>query len=475
MLNRTAAARQNQGKRDSDQGRVSQSAGQVLLGRGGLGYIARRGIDAGTSLALLTLDGVSRMATMQPLTMLSLLPDIVPEVGLAAWNGLRLGCGPEVVRLKAMTVQDGGKGEEDPAGTAAIDALFASLPDEVGDFPSALARNFLMTMFSGMAAVEAVPGPSGTGLKELWPVNSLTLRFKREDDGSLGLYQRQTADPNGLASYAAGMGGVYTPMPMDRFFWASLDGFPDDPYGRAPFAPAINEVLICLAYIRDLTLAVHRIGAPRWDVGFDFEMWATLARDVIGLTDPAEIDEWVQAKFAESVQFFNDLKADDAFFHDLKTTVNAVGAGDGWPDVTGIWELLRLRLVQALKQMPTLMGVHVGSTETYSGVEWQIYAKGLEAIVAKAAWPLVKAAQLHLQLLGMPLRVEAEFSPIRANQRMSDAQAEQLEIANAARKRDEGWTTQDEAAMAITGTAAVAEPRNWQTQPQVQEKLTEEE
>ena len=80
----------------------------------------------------------------------------------------------------------------------------------------------------------------------------------------------------------------------------------------------------------------------------------------------------------------------------------------------------------------------------------------MQAMVQKAARPIVRCAQLHLQLLGMPYKAVAEFEPIRSIQRKQDADAEKLEIENAARKRDEGFQSQDTSAMEITGSAPVA-------------------
>ncbi len=438
-------------------GRVSQGAGSAILGKGGLGYIARRGIDFGTSVSLQSVEGVARLASQQPLELLSMLPDLVPEVGLAAWNSLRLGCSPGTVRIKAMTLGANGESEEAPDGTAAINNLFDNLPDEVGSFEDALAKNFLSVLFSGMCATEGVPGPRNQGLAAVYPVNPLTLRFKRETTGELALYQRQTSDASGLGSYAAGLGGFYEPLPMESFFWSSLDAFPDDPYGRAVFAPALTEVLRMLAFINDLSLAFHRLGSPRHDVGFDFEMWAQLARDVIGMTDPVEIDKWVQKKFAEAQAFFQDMEVDDAFFHDLKSKVGVLGVGNAWPDFEAMFDILRYRLIIALKQNPVLMGFVNGSTETWSDVQWEIYSKGMQTLVKKAAQPLLRCAQLHLRLLGKPYTAICEFEPIRSIQRLEDAQAEAAEIANEARKRDEGWQEQDTSSMALTGSAAVAD------------------
>jgi hypothetical protein len=438
-------------------GRVSQGAGQVLLGKGGLGFIARRGVDFGTSIALQSMEGVARMATQQPLELLSLLVDFMPEVSLAVWNGTFLGCGPDSVRIKAMTRLPDGGSEEVPEGTAAIADLWTHNSKEVGDLIDALGQNYQMLLFSGLCAAEAVPAARMKGVRSVFPINTLTLRFKRDDDGELRLYQRQTANPNGLGLYSAGFGGFFNPMPMNRVFYNRLPALPDEPYGRAPFGAALTVVIECVAFLRDVMLAFHRVGTPKWDVGVDYEYWAILAKDVIGLSDPKEINQYVQDRQADMVAFYNDLNADDVFFHGAREKVSAVGSGDSWPDLTALWNILLRRLVQAVKQVPTLMGVVDGSTETWSRVQWDIYGQSLKALVSKAVSPLVDASQLHLRLLGMPYIAEAEIAPVKSITRLIDAQTEAIEIRNEAEKRDQGWQSQESAAMRLTGSGPVAD------------------
>jgi hypothetical protein len=450
MLTRTASVRTGQ--------RVSQAPGSLPYEKGGIGYLARRGVDMGTSAALLTYEGIARLAATQPLQLISLLSSVVPEVDMADWNFTCLGCGAGCVRLKAVTVRPDGEQEEDAEGTLALETLFNGLPNEVGNFGDALAQQVRMALYAGMTACEAVPGPRGTGLKAVYPINSLTLRFKREEDGSLGLYQRQYADPNGLGVYEVGMSGMYEKLPDGRVFWAKMGGLPDEVYGRAPFAPVLTAVLIVVSFINDLTLAWHRVGTPKWDVGFDFEMWSKIAKEVTGLTDPVEINEFVQTKFTDAVAFFNDLRADDAFFHDINSKVNATGAGDKWGSVREMWEIHRSRLTKALKQLPALMGDMEGTTETWSEVEERIFFTGLETMIQTAVQPFVRAGSLHLQLLGMPLICEAEIAIPQPTQRNEDALAEQLEIENEIAKRDQGWITNETACLAITGSAPVGEP-----------------
>lgn len=439
-------------------GRISQPDWFTPATAQGLGFLPRRGIGSTDAARLRSLDQIVAMAQVQPLNLLILLPDIVPEVGKAVWNTLRLGCGEGAVTLTAMERANGVDSMESAEATQIVRDLFSNMPDEIGTLEDILAANFLMLLFSGMCANEAVPGPRMSGIKEIWPIDTLTLLFRRGNNGQLNLYQRQRVYNVTQAQPLPSPFGGYIALPMERTFWTSLDNFPDDPYGRTPYAPVLAEVLSMLSFMKDLLLAWHRVGTPRYDIGFDFEMWSTIARDVLGLTDQKEIQDFVQTQYNTVVNTFQQLRADDAFFHDIKSKVQITGSGAQWPDVQGIYNILRWRMIMALKEMPTLMGVVEGNTETWSTVDWQIYSQGLKTLVAKAARPIIRAAQLHLRLLGRTETVVAEYAPIRANQRLADAQAEQLEIDNAARKRDEGWQTQDSSSTEITGSAAVGEP-----------------
>lgn len=422
----------------------------------GFGFVPRRdGVDGASDQTLIrSIDQILVIAKTQPMKVLTMLPSIIPEASKAVWNDLRLGCGRDAVTLRAMSTNssDGSRAEA-PDGTQAINDLFANLPQEIGSLQNALAQNFLMTQFSGMCAVEAVPGPRNQGVKEVWPIDTLTTRFRRnKDTKQVELWQRVRVWGRPIDKK---MYGGFIPLPVERTFWSSLDGFPSDPYGRAPMAASLMPVLEMIGFIKDLLLAWHRVGTPKWDVGFDYEMWAKVAREIIGLSDKAEIKKFVKEQFDETVSNFSDLNADDAFFHDIKSTVTVNGSGGQWPQVEQIYNFLRWRLVIALKQMPTLMGVVEGNTETWSSVDWQIYAKGLETMVWCAAQPLVRAAQLHLQLLGMPYTVEATVSPVRSNQRMVDAQAEEIELRNLITKILAGFITQETASMQSVGSAPV--------------------
>ena len=443
-------------RNDTRVARVSQPSWLSSSAMGGAGFVPRQTIHT-SSNHLMSIEALLSIAAYEPARALMVLADTVPEVSKSVWNSLRLGCGKDAVVIRAMKKgKDGISIEEAPDGTDALKQLYASLPREVGTFTDALRQNFLMVDFTGMCAVEAVPGPRNTGVKEIWPLDTLTLKFKRDKvDKRLYLWQKVQASKDVPRTKRVYNG--YQQLPPDRVFWSSLDGFPDNPYGRAPKAAVLMPVFEIMAFIKDLLLAWHRVGTPKWDIGFDYEMWAMIARDQLGLADKEEITKYIEEQFDEAIRKFESLQADDAFFHDVKSKVSVNGSGGAWPNINDPWGLLRWRLMMALHEMPTMMGVVEGSTETWSSVDWQVYAKGMESQVEKAATPLLGAGQLHLQLLGMPYTVDAEYAPIRANQRMVDAQSEQLEIDNEIKKELAGYQSHDEGSIHITGTKAVAE------------------
>ena len=247
-------------------------------------------------------------------------------------------------------------------------------------------------------------------------------------------------------------------MPMERFFWDSIHRFPDDPYGRAPFGAALTPIFDYLAFVRDLTLAFHRIGMPRYDVTFDFAACIEFVTKVKQLSDPDDISDAVQKEYFDFIDTFNSLDVDDAFFHPVGTDVETTGSGTEMPDIEGIFDIYRYRIIIALKQNPVLMSYVEGSTETWSEIQWEAFNNGLKAIVTPAASPLKDSAQLHLQLMGKPYKVVTKFASVSVVNPLQNAQAEQIQIGNEAEKRDQGWQTPDSASQKMTGSASVTEP-----------------
>lgn len=434
--------------------RQTQPAGwNPFLAGSGIGLLPRRGLTETEFLT--TKSALMRLGRGNPLKLLSHLPDIHPSVGLATWNALRLTCMPGDMTIKAIAPRGGKKTSE--RGTEAIDALWKSLPNEIGGLMGLQTTLTLLALFTGMPCVEGVPGPPMTGLSDVWPVDPLTIKFDRDPVTTRAIpWQRQIFPKDGMPPVDY-MGG-YRKISTDTFFWRTVDPWADDLYGRAPYAPVLNEVLCDLAMIQDLRDAIHNAAWPRMGHGFNFaEMYKT-AVEVMGINDPTEAANWVQDRFDELVAKASSLKADDNIFYDAAGALQILEGGKGFAALKEILVYLRQRIVQALKTLPTLMGINDGATQTYTTVEWQIYAAGLQTIQALVAELLVEIASLHLRLLGMPLVAVAEYTSIRTTDALIEAQTESTRIENAKKKILLGWISNEDACLSITGTLPIAEP-----------------
>lgn len=426
---------------------------------GGLAIIPRRSADAGL---LTTRAAVARFAADSPLRLLTYLIDVHPALSLAIWNALRLTTsGARLVAVDAATR------EQDDSATAELDALFASLPPEIGGFRGLFSTGVLWAMLTGLPFYEAVPGKRGEGVRLIVPVDSLTIRFVREgEDQACIPHQRQVYPQSSLGTIG------YVPLPPQLCFWAPIDTLPEDPYGRAPYAAALSECLRDLAMIADVQQVIHRVGYPRGAVGFNFAEMFKLAQEVFSITDPTEAREFVMEQFTATVTACNALSPEEWFHFDSNGNFQVIEGAKGFTGLEQVLVFLRQRITQAVKSLPTLMGINDGSTQTYTTVEWHIYAAAMEDIRTTVGGLLEQIASLHFRLQGRPLLGKLECEPIRTTDAQIEAQTEALKIANEARKRDEGWQTNDDAAQAITGTDAVAEPIRPQPMPAPQKTST---
>lgn len=411
----------------------------------GLQVIPRRSVESGM---LTTRAALGTSLRDTPLRLLTYLADVHPALSLALWNALRLTtAGVRIVAVDAASL------EQDDAGTAELEALFASQPREVGGFEGLLTTGILWAMLTGLPFYEAVPGKRGEGVRRIIPVDSLTIAFIREGEDQVCVpLQRQTYPTAGEAKLG------YTALPPALMFWSPLDSLPEDPYGRAPYATALSECLRDLAMMADVQQVIHRTGYPRGAVGFNFSETFKIASEVFGIKDPVEAQDFVMEQFRATVTACDQIKPEEWFHFDSNGNFQVIEGAKGFSGLNELLVFLRQRITQSVKSLPTLMGINDGSTQTYTTVEWHIYASAMESIRAKVAGLLAEICSLHFRLQGRPLLAHVEAEPIRTNDAMIEAQTEAMHINNAARKRDEGWITNDQAAQMITGTDAVGEP-----------------
>jgi hypothetical protein len=104
-----------------------------------------------------------------------------------------------------------------------------------------------------------------------------------------------------------------------------------------------------------------------------------------------------------------------------------------------------------------LMGNNEAVSETHANRQWEIYIRGIKSIQHLCEQQLETLLSLGLQAQGIPAVVEWRFAEVRDAEAMRDALVEEKRINNEARKRDEGWISQDEASETIVGHKAVSQ------------------
>lgn len=417
--------------------RNTESGAWNPYGGSSIGVIARREAGAG---AILSRESVERMVARSPLRLLSSLVDSHPALGLAVWNVLRLACIPGELRVVAQGVD----GQVDEAATARLDELWEILPSEIGGLHGLQVQLTQEALLKGLICVEAVPAGRGKGIYQIWAVDSLTIGFQRsQQTGLLEARQKQRSG--------------WVDLDPETFFWRAIDALVDEPYGRAPYATAVGEVLLDSAMIQDLRDAIHNAAWPRLGHAFNFTEAYKTASEVYSLS-AVDAAEWVDKRFQEVLEHIGALQPDDNVAYDAQGDLKVIEGGQAFRAIDSALKYLRQRMTQSLKSLPTLMGINDGSTQTYTTVEWQIYAAGLESLRDAVVSLIVKCASLHLRLLGLPHKAVAEVDSIRTTDYLIEAQAEGLRIENARKKVRLGWTSHEEAAVEITGTGPVGEP-----------------
>lgn len=395
----------------------------------------------------------SRTLDRVPISRLvELLANLSPDVSKALWDFLRF-CNPGHTR-KALKP---GTETPDRAAQKALDDFIAQLhgpfvaTNQV-PFDVIVASMFIAIFLRGSLCTELVLDERGAMPLEIATPDPATLKAKRVDDPrrgkvwQLGQWQRS---------------GVFVPITKPTVSYVPVDPLPGRWEGRALAAPAVFSCLFLIGMLHDLRRVVAQQGYPRIDLEIMSEKLLAMMPSGIK-SDPLKAKEWVKACENEIKAAYSALEPDHAYVHlDVVSVNRPVGTLDtsslgASKDLIGALERFTVR---SLKTMPFLMGINESTTETLANRQWEAHAAGIKAIQHIVESTLERQLRLALRVQGIQADVRFRFAELRAAEMLRDAQTERLRIENAARKRDEGWLTQDEAAMEITGRkAALPEP-----------------
>lgn len=381
---------------------------------------------------------ISRLdiARMAPHQLMETVAELSPDVSQALWNNLLLtNSGYEIAVLDV-------KGEPDKEGQRLLtEAILPKINARGGGLDGLIDQFHYTAYLQGAMAGELALAPGLRAIEDIYAVSPWTISFVRDDPRPRPVQQL----PSDLR-----------PRELNEatFLYFPILPAVDDPYGRMPFASVIGPIHFYLQLMRDLQVAVH---ANAWDK-LDIKVIesAVVASMPEGLqSNPVERARWMGAVVDSVKEAFDGLRPDDHFIHTDATEIDAVAGGNRSVGVVPVFRLLERSIFRALKQLPIMMGSNEGTTETHGTIQFEVYVDGIQAVQHRTKHMLEHFLTVALQVLGRQATVVLTWEQIRTTDREKDAKSQKQEIANAAAKRDEGWVTQDQASIEVTGEPAV--------------------
>jgi hypothetical protein len=247
-------------------------------------------------------------------------------------------------------------------------------------------------------------------------------------------------------------------LDVPTFFHEGLDETARDPYGTTPFISAIQAIAFQMQVMADLKMVVHNQGYGKVDIKIVEEV--LLRRMPVNIRNNEKAkQQWLNDRLNEIITMYSKLDPDAAYVHYDSVEVDMVENGKAMFDPQGIMAVIDTQMLGALKQYSTLMGRRsTGQTEQYAKLEIKLFMQSVKKIQKLIESVLSRALTKYLNMKGMQGYVFFEFDDIEIRTELEQANFEQVQIANAAAKRNNGWYDNDDASKEITGKPAKGEP-----------------
>lgn len=383
---------------------------------------------------------------MTPANLAIMLADLSPDVSRALWDWIRIGC----PGWKIQAFVPGTETEHTEAQMLLnqfVDNLQGPYVNQVPGADVVFGMVMSNMFVRGAALMELVLDKSGRIPLNIALPDPIYCRFKQVTHPTLG-------DGYELGQF---QNGKWVAFDRPTIVYVPVD--PVTAYGRPVAASSLNTSIFLVAMMNDLRRVVQQQGWPRSDISVDFEaMAATMPSDAEG---PEALQAWAQKIINDIKAVYESLEPDDMYVHSNVVTVNKpTGAMD--PNALGsLGEMIRTlerRVVRSLKTQPVFMGINEATTETHAIQQWEIQIQGARSIQHRIEFALERLLSIVLQVQGVQATVRFRFAELQASELERYARTEAMQIANEKNKRDQGWITNDEASMAITGHMARGEP-----------------
>jgi len=384
-----------------------------------------------------------------------------PDVSLAVWTAMNLADSGWRISVKNPVAPTAGAEKnlvaiEDSEATAmAYSWLRRSGSFVDADFPGAVGNenSYVRSLFrdgalKGAGASETVFSADFTDA-EFVSFDPMTVEFRVDPEhrGKFLIGQRQVGAELG-----------WMQLNPNLVTYVSLDG---TLYGDSPMAPALHQLPYWQRFYADLQVYLHNAAYGFTDASVNTEtlkeMWAGLKE--------SEKKEWnndffswaldVAQQMAEAYTVEKD--PDVVLPHlDIMTLESKASTAASFP-VEEFRSALKRETINSVKTPAALLNEKSGGDKAFNQMQIGAYEAFLISLQKLAKSIIERSLLVAFRGVGYEKEVivEMTFNPVQVSDRLTESQAEQLELLNAIKKRDENFISQNEAARIVTGTGAL--------------------
>lgn len=204
-------------------------------------------------------------------------------------------------------------------------------------------------------------------------------------------------------------GGKKVSLLNANFYWVPTDPDIDDPRGNLVMGSVLQAVDFQMQVLSDLQKVIHNQGWPRYDIELDLDRILNSMPAAIK-ADPQKYRDWINARVAEVQEALRGLEPDDSFAHTNDVKMNKMGANadKASVDARAVGEIVDMQLMSGAKQMGIFLNRIVGSTETFSTVQFRIFVQGIKSIQRGSKRLSEEIARIWLRTQG--IQAEPKFT-----------------------------------------------------------------
>ncbi len=287
---------------------------------------------------------------------------------------------------------------------------------------------FYTSLFTyGAAAIEIVLTKSREQIADVIPIDVWTLRFRREE-GRLQAYQLHQ--------------GNEIRLPMERLIYVGMDKDGTNPYGRSMLRSIPFVVKIQQRLVEDMAKATHNAGWPKLHVKYAPE---DRARGESAEAYRSRID----STFGDLRDQLDGLETDQNLVTYDNVGVELVQGARSSQIFYDNHKAIEEQVITGMHLMPILLGRNYGTTETYGTAQFEIINRQVESVNRSVKRILERLYNFELALMWGSARAKVKMKSNRTVDVLREAEARGREIDNAVRLRDEGFISQEQAAVVL--------------------------